>query len=365
MITGQGTIDNYGSPNDSHSCQWLEQHKGYPGPIDTTGAQIVQPSITGPGSTPPLRCYLYCDSNMSTGCPAWHGANSCTNSWPNSAAAVDVINFHFYTGSDSQAHANPETDLSTAALEGALHTPETSKPLWMGEGSFGNTDPDSAPGAWWQDPYAQGGFIARYFASIWSQTLPYGTNPCSLQNDDNVPCQQAFWYGYDYDTTTVNDPMNFQPRQTGALYCAGETSKGYCSPPQEGYPPFLITPQEGMWNTAVGWLTNAAPAATTGFCKNDTTLGTTVWHCDFKKNNSNYSMVWDTSYSAQAQGDATYCIDHWGTSPYSPFVCGATQYPNSPASGFTRWQDLGGADHNINETVPYLKIGLNPILLEP
>src|SRR5208283_4110652 len=188
----------------------LERNHGYPGPFDTT-AQIVQPSITGPGSTPPLRCYLYCDSGMETGCPKWH-ANSCQDSWPNLPSAVDVINFHYYANTNNPEDLNI-TKQGYLRYAGVLNQQELSKPLWMGEGSWGNSDADSNQNAWWQDPYAQGGFVARYFAILWSQTLPYGSNPCNWTNE---VCQQAFWYGYDYDTTTVNN-QNYRVGQISAL----------------------------------------------------------------------------------------------------------------------------------------------------
>ena len=163
------------------------------------------------------------------------------------------MNFHYYATTSNPEDLNI-TQKGDIRYPGNLNQSELSKPLWVGEGGWGDT---LSSGAWWQDPYAQGGIIPRWFATIWSQTLPYSSSPCSLQNDGGVPCLQAFWYGYDYDTTTVNDPTNFSPSQTGALYCPGETARGYCSPPKEGYPPFLITPQADMWNVAVGWLSNA------------------------------------------------------------------------------------------------------------
>src|ERR1700732_1458350 len=81
---------------------------------------------------------------------------------------------------------------SISTFQGALNPPEQSKPLWMGEGSFGNSLDSSD---WWQDAYAQGGYPAKYFAALWSNTMPTcsGQNctPCSWQSGQ--VCQQAFW----------------------------------------------------------------------------------------------------------------------------------------------------------------------------
>ncbi len=171
-----------------------------------------------------------------------------------------------------------------------------------------------------------------------------------------MPCLQAFWYGYDYDTTTVNDPTNFKPSQTGALYCPGETARGYCSPPKEGYPPFLITPQADMWNVAVGWLSNAQiPQGATTLCSL-LTGSNTVWHCDFTNNGAAYSMVWDNSYSAGAKAN-DYCTKNF---PSNPYVCGNTTYTVLPQ--YTAWEDLSGTTRSISWSVP-LPVGLNPILL--
>jgi hypothetical protein len=236
--------------------------------------------------------------------------------------------------------------------------PDSSKPLWVGEGSWGET---SAPGAWWQDPYAQGGFIPRYFATIWSQTLPYGSNPCSLQNDGGVPCIQAFWYGYDYDTTTPNcNPKCYKTSQVGALYCAGQTAHGSCANggPNHNEAAAPILPQADMWNVAVGWLSGAQIPPSGGFC-NLLAGSQTVWHCDFTNSGNSYSMVWDNSYSQNAKANSSYCTKNF---PSNPYVCGQTAYTVLPQ--YTHWQDLSGTTRNIGWSVPLL-VGLNPILLEP
>jgi hypothetical protein len=119
-----------------------------------------------------------------------------------------------------------------------------------------------------------------------------------------------------------------------------------------------LQPQAGMWDVAVGWLTGAIPAASGGnpFC-NRLAQNSTVWHCDFTKNGTPYSMVWDTFYSASAATQTNYCAANFG----DPYVCGSTAYAVSPQFG--RWVDLSGTVRSITK-LP-LVIGLNPILLEP
>ncbi len=170
VIVGDNYVDNALGAGVGDQCSDLRAHHGYPGPIDPT-AKIVQPSITGPGSVAPLRCYLYCDSGMTTGCPAWHGANSCANTWSNLTAAVNVMNFHYYATTSNPEDLNI-TQKGDIRYPGNLNQSELSKPLWVGEGSWGDT---LSSGAWWQDPYAQGGVIPRWFATIWSQTLPFSS----------------------------------------------------------------------------------------------------------------------------------------------------------------------------------------------
>ena len=70
-------------------------------------------------------------------------------------------------------------------------------------------------------------------------------------------------------------------------------------------------------------------------------------------------MVWDNSYSQNAQGNATYCTTNF---PSNPYVCGQTTYTILPQ--YTHWQDLSGRTRSISWSVP-LPVGLNPILLEP
>jgi hypothetical protein len=359
VITGQGTVDNYPNAGDHTSCADLHTSHGWPGPIDTT-AEIVQPSVTYPSepdSLNSLQCYLYCGTTAGeAACTAWNKTPQCANSWPNAASAVDILNFHGYTEPPPPYSQNPEEFFSSSSssewgsiskFEGKLQGQDANKPLWMGEGSFGNTFQNSSN--WWQDEYAQGGYVAKYFAALWSN-FP-STNGCSWTGTGAQVCQQAFWYGYDHDVTVNNS--GWKAGSFGALYCPGKSQAGYCGSGPPNYTPFLITPQTTMWDVAVGWLTGAVPTASP-FCNNDTTSGRTVWHCDFTKGSTHYSMVWDNTNA----GPGVNCSS---TSYPSPLICGNTQYPVPSQFAGGSWVDLGPTFYD--PLGAFVTIGLNPILL--
>jgi hypothetical protein len=255
------------------------------------------------------------------------------------------MNFHGYS-----ITANPEVFFSSGSGDGsistfraALQTQEQSKPLWMGEGSYSDSLKSSN---WWQDSYAQGGYPAKYFAALWSNTMPNG---CTWNAQ---VCQQAFWYGYDHDVTTANSGWN--TGSYGALYCPGESQQGSCN----GGNAELLEPQAGMWNVAVDWLTGAVPPSTGSFCNPLPPPNQTTWHCDFTKGSTNYSMVWDNS-NAGVHSDG-YCVNNFS----NPYICGNTNYtvPTSPVNF------VGGSWVDMNPTITYqtastVTIGLNPILL--
>jgi hypothetical protein len=319
--------------------------------VDLT-ADIVEPSSYEPDPAA-QSCFLYCNTGA-TGCAAINDHDQCTvnNAGAN---AVDILDLHYYA-----TYSNPE-GLSTTAVRNVLQSRELSKPLWIGEGSFGNSYKTTA---WWQDPYAQGGFIARYFATIWAQTLPTcsgGSCPaCGAPNLPAEVCQQAFWYGYDTDKKIGTTPASI-----GALFCAGNDNKGtICNDGGTNHAGVgLLYPPSGpapMWKEALLWLTGATPASSgaNAFC-NPLSQSSTVWHCDFTNNGTSYSMAWDTKYSSRAAKDPTFCIDNF---PNNPYVCGNTTY--TPPGQFTRWIDLSGTVYSISSGVPF-QVGLNPVLLEP
>jgi hypothetical protein len=333
-------------------------------PIGPT-AQVIQPSISqlAAKSVNALQCFLYCGYPQGGGSGCSNDGNDHEQCAPQNsragADAINIIDFHHYDqGNGKSGDGNPEDNLNTSnniRAAGVLNQTELAKPLWVGEGSWGDI---LQTGAWWLDPYAQGGFVPRYFATLWSQTLPLASPNNCVWSSSNT-CQQSFWYGYDYDD--IFPPPGFDPITIGALYCAGTLLNGGHCGSTPTYTPFLMTPQATMWNTAVGWLTGAIPNASSGnaFC-NLLAGSSTVWHCDFTySGGGNYSMVWDNSYSQNAEGNGGYCAT---TFPSSPYVCGQTAYTLSPQ--YTHWEDLSGTTYSTNWSVPLL-VGLNPILLKP
>lgn len=350
IIVGTGYIDNYPTSGVSTACSALGS--GWTTGIIGSSAKIVAPSITSSATAAAqaLQCFLYCNA---TACGGWYGS-SCvnTNGWPHLPSDVDIIDYHFYAPQN-----NPETH-SAANVRAVLQTNELNKPLWVGEGSWQDTLATNPPQVW-TDPYAQGGFAARWLASVWAQTLPV-SGGCSWADE---VCQQAFWYGYDYDTETAN--QGYTAAEIAPLYCPGTTPHGTCDNGSGQNGIGLIQPTAGMYNTAVSWLTGAMPNAQSTeanpFCNNDTSSGSTVWHCDFTVGSNYYSMVWDNSYEQYEKGKTNYCPPDQGGNPY---VCGTTTYP-VPTSPINF---VGGDWVDLNPIKTYgtgttVKIGLNPILL--
>jgi hypothetical protein len=356
IINGTGYVDNY--PAKGAHTPYNQLGSGWIVGIDAT-AEIVQPSVTSPKATNALQCYLYCNS---AACGAWYKSRCVNpNLWAHSSQSVDVIDFHDYF-----LQSNPE-DHSASGLRGALQSNEQGKPMWIGEGSWGNI---YQGGQLWQDPYVKGGLVPRYFAIEWQNTIPQcapGSNctPCSW-NAPTTVCQQVFWYGYDYDTNVPSG--NYSKAETGAIYCPGQTAHGSCNDGSGSGGTGLIEPTASMWNVAVGgpngasgWLTNAQPdsTGTNPFCNavSPNNPDASVWYCDFTVSGTQYRMVWDTTNSAAAQKQTNYCAANF----VNPYVCGTTPY--SPAAQYQHWVDLSGTKRDVY-TVPFV-VGLNPVLLEP
>jgi|SRR5580704_14267629 hypothetical protein len=275
------------------------------GPIDPS-AVIVMPSTAGANQDAAAN-FLYCDHTPKGPCD-----------FPGKGAkAVDVINVHLYA-----TNTKPEDFFTTTlpSFRTILQPAELAKPLWSGEGSWGNTlSTTNCPGGGdcWKDLYAQAGFIPRYFAMLLSADVA-----------------QLFWYGYDFDNGTTSS--------VGALYCPPDES---CSPAG------LIQPPANAWILTYNWLTNGVPASSP-FC-NISTQGSTIYECDFVKSNGYQArLVWDWN--------AVGSLPENCSSTSNPIVCGSTRY--MVTEPYLYWVDLSGAVHSAASAT--ILIGANPILLE-
>jgi hypothetical protein len=111
-----------------------------------------------------------------------------------------------------------------------------------------------------------------------------------------------------------------------------------------------------MYNTAVTWLSGATPPSSGAFC-NLASGSSTVWHCDFTKSGTAYSMVWDNKFASAEQGQTNYCASTFSNA----YVCGNTTYTVSSNFVDGEWVDLNPTTtYGLGATVT---IGLNPILL--
>jgi hypothetical protein len=257
LITGNGQITATGE-----TCQEVLATVGLSTAIDPNGV-IVAPSSAGI-DIDEIENFLHCDHNPKALCTTGDAGFN----------AVDVIDVHLY--------ATTTTPENLAKQIPAVRSLAAGKPLWNGEGSWGDT---SNPGnIWASDGYARAGFIARYFSIFWSAGIT-----------------ENFWYGYDFGTI-------------GALY-----------DPNSGQ---LLQPEANAWILTYNWLTNAEPV-NHPFCQ----VNGTIYNCNFTNaSGAPSSLVWDSSYGQDCSSMSV------------PIVCGNTNY-NVPSQFNKDWIDLAGTVH--------------------
>lgn len=270
-ITGKGTIHNYPSAGQSTPCAAT--------PIDASAL------IVSPDGTPEIQQgldvmqnFLYCSG---TGKHAPAPGSKCTTGNAGSRA-VDVIDYHLYA-----MDVTPETAANTYIPNGRalLQPADLSKPMINGEGSF--ADPGD-PRDIWSDPWAQAGFIPRFFALYWSAGLTMN-----------------FWYSYD---TNIGELYN---STTGQL-----------------------TPAATAWTQTYNWLAGAKPV-NTPFCSNRGS----VYTCDLiLASGTPAELVWDAQFGQNCSQMA------------DPTICGTTNY-TVPAQFTKQWTDLSGTVHASVATV--------------
>lgn len=218
VVVGTGCVDGVNYPA-----------KG----IDPT-AKIVSPSA-GADTKESLSVFvnfLYCNASPIAG-------SNCTTG-NRGSAAVDVLNSHWYE--PPGLGMQPESVIpQVSAYYQSLTAADQSKPIWSGEGSWGDdtkiTDPDQ-----------QVAWVARYYLAGWTAGL-----------------KRMYWYGYDsphYGTLWTSGVMN----QAGQAY--GTVSKWLYKATYSG----------------------AQPCSQSG----------TVWTCNIKLGNGNGALIiWDTSQTCQ------------------------------------------------------------------
>ena len=272
VITGKGTIHNYPSAGRSTPCSAT--------PIDVN-ALIVSPN-GGPETQGPLDAlqnFLYCNG---TGTHAPVPGSNCTTGNAGSQA-VDVINLHLPAGT-----VTPETVANTYIpnARARLQAADLSKPMINGEGSW---NIPSNPRVLWSDPYAQAGFVPRFFALYWSAGVTMN-----------------MWYSYD---TNSGELFNSSTRK-------------------------LNQPAATSWTLTYKALVGATPIHAP-FCLNNGT----VYTCDFTEaDGTTAELVWDAQYGQNCSQMA------------NPVICGSTTY-SVPTQFNKDWVDVAGTVHPAAGTV--------------
>ena len=271
IVTGKGTIHNYPTPGRSTACTQK--------PIDPE-AVISSPS-TGQyqQQAAVLENFLYCNG---TGANAPKPGSMCTTGTAGSDA-VDVINYHLYADITTPEQTVGKFLPNALSL---LKPVDQQKPLISGEGSWGDV---SGSTTIWTDPYAQAGFIPRFYALYWSNNV-----------------RQSYWYSYD------------GAARTGGL------SDGTA----------LLHPQSDAWIQTYSWLVGSTPDNAT-LCQSTGT----VYTCDFTRSSGGRAeLVWDSQYGQDC------------SSMNVPIICGSTAY-TVPAVYGKDWVDLMGESHAFQNPV--------------
>ena len=263
IITGKGQITSTGE-----TCEQVLLTVGLSAAVDPN-AVMVAPSSAGI-NVDEIENFLHCDHSPKALCTTGSAGFN----------AIDVVDVHLYVTTTT-----PE---SYATQLPAVFRMAAGKPVWNGEGSWGDTSVQG--NIWASDAYARAGFIARYFSVFWSAGVT-----------------ENFWYGYDYGT--VGALYNFQNGQ-------------------------LKQPEANAWILTYNWLTNASPV-NDPFCQ----VNGTIYNCDFTDAAGHAaSLVWDSSYGQNCSSMSV------------PIVCGNTNY-NVPSQFDKDWIDLTGTVHQAASTV--------------
>ena len=261
---------------------------GYPATgVDPT-AQMVMPS-TGPlpttgGKTSPyvqvMQNLLYCTC-AGNSCSASIGGCPTASA---GSAAVDIISAHIYPKSYTPEQIPTEVESVRSVLRGS----DLNKPIWNGEGGWGQTSTATEVND--GDPDLEAAFLARFEVMAWASGLA-----------------RSYWYQWDNSGHgTLWNPFSISG-------CTVPFTSGYICEPG------VANQQVYDWMER-STLTSCSASGTTWICGLTESSGTQA------------EIVWDTSQTC-SQGN-----------------CSSLPYAAPPI--YSSYRDLTGASHPIGGTVP-------------
>jgi hypothetical protein len=260
---------------------------GYPVIGVDPSAKMVMPSTGLPvvgSKNPPYpqvaQNLLYCTcannscSKSSTGCPT-HSAGS---------AAVDIVAVHLYLGTQ----APEQIPSQVAVVRSYLSAADLAKPLWNGEGGWGQNLTATQIGN--GDPDLEAAWLARFHVMSWASGL-----------------QRSYWYEWD------NNAVGTLWSPTSIKGCTTSFANGY------------ICSAGTAYQQVHSWLLGSMLTA----CS----VSGTTWTCGLTQSNGSAAeIVWDTSQTCSNGSCSTY--------------------PYAAPLGFTKYQDLTGATYSISGMTP-------------
>jgi hypothetical protein len=200
------------------------------------------------------------------------------------SAAVDIISTHLYPST----YTPEQIPSQVAKVRAYLGPTDLAKPLWNGEGGWGQNTTSTQVGN--GDPDMEAAFLARFEVMAWASGIT-----------------RSYWYEWDNASY-------------GTLWSA--TSKNGCSVSfGSGYMCKAGTAYQQVHDWLLG--------STLGACS----VTGTIWTCSLTQSNgSQAEIIWDTSQTC------------------SNGSCNTTQ--QSVPSIYLHYSDLSGASHSANGMVP-------------
>ncbi len=255
--------------------------------IDPT-SQMVMPS-TGPLPTTggKTSAYVQVMQNLLYCTCAGNSCSASTGGCPTASAgsaAVDIISAHIYP----KSYTPEQIPTEVASVRSALKGSDLNKPIWNGEGGWGQTSLATEVND--GDPDLEAAFLARFEVMAWASGLA-----------------RSYWYEWDNSGHgTLWSPFSISG-------CVVPFTSGYIC-------------EAGVANQQVyDWIVGSILASCSA-------SGTT-WTCGLTEaNGTEAEIVWDTSQTC-SQGS-----------------CSSLPYAALPI--YSSYRDLTGASHPISGTVP-------------